>query len=160
MNQNMVGSIYGRSSIKTFSIQSCHSYYATLHLCQCPFYKIFVKFWNSKKISDGKSSHCLRLGELKTTINLLSDTGENHRAAASHCKLYPIMLYCVHLAMHRVETYNFWSSVVIGSDCTGSSTFSIQSCHYYYDTLHLCQCSFYKIFVKFWNSKKMYLKLF
>ena len=72
--------------------------------------------------SDGKSSHCFRLGELKTTINQLSDTGENHWAAASHCKLYPIMLYCVHLAMHRVETYNFWSSVVIGSDCTGSST--------------------------------------
>jgi hypothetical protein len=32
-----------------FSIQSCRSCYATLHLCQCPFYKIFVKFRNSNK---------------------------------------------------------------------------------------------------------------
>jgi hypothetical protein len=31
-------------------IQSCRSFYATLHLCQRPFYKIFVKFRNSKKI--------------------------------------------------------------------------------------------------------------
>ena len=33
----------------SFSIQSCRSCYATLHLCQRPFYKIFVKFRNSKK---------------------------------------------------------------------------------------------------------------
>ena len=34
----------------TFSIQSCRSCYnAPLHLCQCSFYKIFVKFRNSKK---------------------------------------------------------------------------------------------------------------
>ena len=26
-----------------FSIQSCRSCYATLHLCQCPFYKNLVK---------------------------------------------------------------------------------------------------------------------
>ena len=32
-----------------FSIQSCHSCYATQHLCQCSFYKIFVKFRNSQK---------------------------------------------------------------------------------------------------------------
>ena len=32
-----------------FSIQSCRSCYATLHLCQCQFYNIFVKFRNSKK---------------------------------------------------------------------------------------------------------------
>ena len=32
-----------------FSIQSCRSCYATLHLCQRSFYKIFVKFRNSKK---------------------------------------------------------------------------------------------------------------
>ena len=32
-----------------FSIQSCHSCYATQHLCQCSFYKIFVKFRNSKQ---------------------------------------------------------------------------------------------------------------
>jgi hypothetical protein len=37
------------SSCDTFSIQSCRSCYATLHLCQHPFYKIFVKFRNSKK---------------------------------------------------------------------------------------------------------------
>ena len=35
--------------ITPFSIQSCRSCYATLHLCQRPFYKIFVKFRNSKK---------------------------------------------------------------------------------------------------------------
>ena len=33
----------------TFSIQSCRSCYATLHLCQRSFHKIFVKFRNSKK---------------------------------------------------------------------------------------------------------------
>ena len=33
----------------SFSIQSCRSCYATQHLCQCSFYKIFVKFRNSKK---------------------------------------------------------------------------------------------------------------
>ena len=33
----------------SFSIHSCRSCYATLHLCQRPFYKIFVKFRNSKK---------------------------------------------------------------------------------------------------------------
>ena len=38
--------------------------------------------------------------------------------------------------------------------------FSIQSCRSCYATQHLCQRSFYKIFVKFRNSKKMYLKLF
>ena len=32
-----------------FSMQSCRSCYATQHLCQCSFYKIFVKFRNSKK---------------------------------------------------------------------------------------------------------------
>jgi hypothetical protein len=32
-----------------FSIQSCRSCDATLHLCQRPFYKIFVKLRNSKK---------------------------------------------------------------------------------------------------------------
>jgi hypothetical protein len=32
-----------------FSIQSCSSRYAPLYLCQCSFYKIFVKFRNSKK---------------------------------------------------------------------------------------------------------------
>jgi hypothetical protein len=32
-----------------FSIQSCRSCYATQHLCQRSFYKIFVKFRNSKK---------------------------------------------------------------------------------------------------------------
>ena len=35
-----------------FSIQSCRSCYATLHLCQRPFYKIFVKFRNSKIKND------------------------------------------------------------------------------------------------------------
>ena len=35
--------------IVSFSIQSCRSCYATLRLCQRPFYKIFVKFRNSKK---------------------------------------------------------------------------------------------------------------
>jgi hypothetical protein len=38
-------------------------------------------------------------------------------------------------------------------------TFSIQSCRSYY-AYHLCQRPFYKIFVKFRNSRKMYLKLF
>ena len=37
-------------ALTTFSIQSCRSYYATLHLCQRPFYHFFVKFWNSKKM--------------------------------------------------------------------------------------------------------------
>ena len=37
-------------TLTPFSIQSCRSYYATLHLCQRPFYKIFVKFRNSKKM--------------------------------------------------------------------------------------------------------------
>jgi hypothetical protein len=32
---------------QAFSIQSRRSCYATLHLCQCPFYKIFVKFRNN-----------------------------------------------------------------------------------------------------------------
>jgi hypothetical protein len=32
-----------------FSLQSCRSCYATPHLCQRSFYKIFVKFRNSKK---------------------------------------------------------------------------------------------------------------
>ena len=32
-----------------FSIQCCRSCYARLYLCQRPFYKIFVKFRNSKK---------------------------------------------------------------------------------------------------------------
>ena len=38
-------------------------------------------------------------------------------------------------------------------------SFSIQSCRFCYATLHLCQCSFYKIFVKFRNSKKNVLKI-
>ena len=33
----------------SFSIQSCRSCYATLHLCQRSFYKIFVKLRNNKK---------------------------------------------------------------------------------------------------------------
>ena len=33
----------------TFSIQSCRSCYATQHLCQRSFYKIFVIFRNTKK---------------------------------------------------------------------------------------------------------------
>jgi hypothetical protein len=32
-----------------FPIQSCHSYYARLYLCQRPIYKILVKVRNSKK---------------------------------------------------------------------------------------------------------------
>ena len=32
----------------SFSIHSCRSCYATQHLCQRSFYKIFVKFRNSK----------------------------------------------------------------------------------------------------------------
>ena len=32
-----------------FSIQKCRSCYGTQHLCQRSFYKIFVKFRNSKK---------------------------------------------------------------------------------------------------------------
>jgi hypothetical protein len=32
-----------------FSIQSCRSRYAPLYLCQRSFYKIFVKFRNSKR---------------------------------------------------------------------------------------------------------------
>ena len=40
----------GITSVITFSIQSCRSCYATQqHLCQRSFYKIFVKFRNSKK---------------------------------------------------------------------------------------------------------------
>ena len=35
-------------ALTPFSIQSCRSFYATLH--QRPFYKIFVKFRNSKKM--------------------------------------------------------------------------------------------------------------
>ena len=35
--------------MKSFPIQSCRSCYTTQHLCQCSFYKIFVKFRNSKK---------------------------------------------------------------------------------------------------------------
>ena len=42
--------VFAASLLSTvFSIQSCRSCYATLHLCQCPFYKIFVEFRNSKK---------------------------------------------------------------------------------------------------------------
>ena len=37
------------SWFSAFSIQSCRSCYATQHLCQRSFYKIFVKFINSKK---------------------------------------------------------------------------------------------------------------
>ena len=33
---------------KAFSIQSCRSCYATPHLCQRSFYKIYVKFRNIK----------------------------------------------------------------------------------------------------------------
>jgi len=39
-------------------------------------------------------------------------------------------------------------------------SFSIQSFRSQEAPLHLCQPSFYKIFVKFRNSDKMYLKLF
>jgi hypothetical protein len=39
------------------------------------------------------------------------------------------------------------------------SAFSIQSCRICYATQHLCQRSFYKIFVKFRNSKKNVLKI-
>ena len=37
-----------RQVVLPFSIQSCRSCYATQHLCQRSFYKIFVKFRNSK----------------------------------------------------------------------------------------------------------------
>ena len=37
--------------------------------------------------------------------------------------------------------------------------FSIQSCRFCYATQHLCQCSIYKLFVKFRNSKKNELKI-
>jgi hypothetical protein len=40
---------YKRTVILSFSIQSCRSCYATQHLCQRSFHKIFVKFRNSKK---------------------------------------------------------------------------------------------------------------
>jgi hypothetical protein len=46
------------------------------------------------------------------------------------------------------------------SSSAGFNSFSIQSCRSCYATLHRCQRPFYKIFVKFRNSKKMYLKLF
>jgi hypothetical protein len=39
----------GITGVITFSIQSCRTCYATQHLCQRSFYKIFVKFRNSKK---------------------------------------------------------------------------------------------------------------
>ena len=42
---------------------------------------------------------------------------------------------------------------------TDAITFSIQSCRSCYVTQHLCQRSFYKIFVIFRNSKKNVLKI-
>ena len=49
----MIGNEYfseiPRSLYSPFSIQSYHSCYARLYLCQRPFYKILVKVRNSKK---------------------------------------------------------------------------------------------------------------
>ena len=45
------------------------------------------------------------------------------------------------------------------SGITGVITFSIQSCRTCYATQHLCQRSFYKIFVKFRNNKTNVLKI-
>jgi hypothetical protein len=42
--------LHSTCSKQPFSIQSCRSCYARLYLCQRPFYKIFVKFRNSKKM--------------------------------------------------------------------------------------------------------------
>jgi hypothetical protein len=72
--------------------------------------------------------------------------------------------------MWRVDAYQipYYSRGIEGekrthprfADRLNRLSFSIQSCRSCYATLHLCQCPFYKIFVKFRNSKKMYLKLF
>ena len=57
-------------------------------------------------------------------------------------------------------TFMFSVKMLLLQPCTLMEAFSIQSCRSCYATLHLCQRPFYKIFVKFRNSKKMYLKLF
>ena len=49
-------------------------------------------------------------------------------------------------------------TAICSSGCHAKGAFSIQSCRSCYATLHLCQRSFHKIFVKFRNSKKNVLK--
>ena len=68
----------------------------------------------------------------------------------------------------RKSRISTWCSTCVVGLCVGDcfrklhagQAFSIQSCRSCYVRLCLCQRPFYKIFVKFRNSKQMYLKLF
>ena len=61
--------------------------------------------------------------------------------------------------MLNLNTENICSHVNIADIKGVIISFSIQSCRSCYAAQHLCQRSFYKIFVKFRNSEKNVLKI-
>ena len=73
-----------------------------------------------------------------------------------------------YLSYPSIDNSHFWGRLVYSASCilrmlvvnyTRNVAFSIQSCRSCYATQHLCQRSFYKIFVKFRNSKTNVLKI-
>ena len=55
---------FSSTCVPPFSIQSCRSCYTTQHLCQRSFFKIFVKFRNSKKMKINHSFQIIFKREL------------------------------------------------------------------------------------------------
>jgi hypothetical protein len=79
------------------------------------------------------------------------------------CHFYKVSLIKTWLMFHKYHCWDYFSSVdrdVVS--LAGTTTLDIKHRHLFHskNISPLRQRSFYKIFVKFWNSEKMYLKLF